>query len=261
MLAVGPIELIAALAAVAVALQSIEMILVRRALADDAIWSWPIMRQEFARFPTWARRFFDCVLSYRGFMAVLGVQLIAAVVLLLTGREWISGILLVTVVLAAVRFRGTFNGGSDYMTIIVLSALTVASLGSGHPKLVAGCLWYITLHLCSSFFVAGVVKLRRDKWRRGQALPGFMQMSCHEPPRLLASALATQPFAIFSSWVVIFFECSFPLALLSPELCLCYIAAAIGFQLMNFYVFGLNRFLFAWIAGYPALYWCSVQLS
>ena len=35
------------------------------------------------------------------------------------------------------------------------------------------------------------------------------------------------------------------------------LVAAIGFHLVNFYAFGLNRFLFAWAAAYPALYFCS----
>ena len=35
---------------------------------------------------------------------------------------------------------------------------------------------------------------------------------------------------------------------------------ALGFHLANVYAFGLNRFLFAWLAAYPALYYCSSLL-
>ena len=59
------------------------------------------------------------------------------------------------------------------------------------------------------------------------------------------------------AWSVIGFECLFPLAWFDPRLCLLLMAAGAGFHLLNSYVFGLNRFLFAWLAAYPALWFCS----
>jgi hypothetical protein len=39
--------------------------------------------------------------------------------------------------------------------------------------------------------------------------------------------------------------------------CVAIVAVALAFHIANVYVFGLNRFVWAWAATYPALYFCS----
>ena len=63
--------------------------------------------------------------------------------------------------------------------------------------------------------------------------------------------------AIVLSWLLLLFEIGFPVALVSPDLSIVVILIAIAFHVGNFYIFGLNRFVFAWLACYPALYFCS----
>jgi hypothetical protein len=54
-------------------------------------------------------------------------------------------------------------------------------------------------------------------------------------------------------WTVIAWECLFPLAWLDPHLCLGMLACGAVFHAANLWVFGLNRFFWAWLAGYPAV--------
>jgi pantothenate kinase type III len=57
------------------------------------------------------------------------------------------------------------------------------------------------------------------------------------------------------------FECSFPAVLIGPGTALCFVAVAAAFHLGNVAAFGLNRFLLAWGATWPAIWYMSGQLS
>jgi hypothetical protein len=66
---------------------------------------------------------------------------------------------------------------------------------------------------------------------------------------------------LWASWLVIVFECAFPLVLwVRPQGAALLLACGLAFHLCNALVLGLNRFLWAWLAGYPALLFWSGQL-
>ena len=161
--------------------------------------------------------------------------------------------------LISLRWRGSFNGGSDFMTLIVLMGLGLASLFPNHLLMGVGCLWYIALQTCTSYFISGLVKLKRANWRQGKALTGFIRLSIYEPGPFVKWFLESPKISLRISWVLILFECSFPLALLRFDLALAYVSFGFLFHLANFYIFGLNRFLFAWLATYPALLFAAVH--
>ena len=64
--------------------------------------------------------------------------------------------------------------------------------------------------------------------------------------------------AQLSSLTVLALECCFPVVLLSPTLCMIVLPVMLIFHLGNAWLFGLNRFVFAWLAAYPALVYCSL---
>jgi hypothetical protein len=168
--------------------------------------------------------------------------------------------MLVTTALIAVRWRGSFNGGSDFMTLVVLTGVAISAGFGNTPQAQTGCLWYIALQVCTSYFVAGFAKLKKGNWRSGRALQGFLGSTIYQPSSLLSAVTRRRGLLCFVSWVLIFFECSFPLALLNSRFSAVYLGLAVGFQLMNFYVFGLNRFVWAWGAAYPAI-WALTRAS
>jgi len=57
------------------------------------------------------------------------------------------------------------------------------------------------------------------------------------------------------SWTLMLFEMLFPLALLDATLLKAALAVAALFHLVDGCVFGLNRFLWIWLAAYPCLLW------
>jgi hypothetical protein len=218
-----------------------------------------VLRREHAALPWPLRGLFSLVLPYRAYLGLLLLRLLAAAALLFVSRPGLLGLLCLSQIAICVRFRGTFNGGSDSMTVLILLSLSFAALARPEPFGAKAGLAYIAVQLTLSYFIAGIAKLKQAEWRDGSALAGFLTRSAYAAPAW-AAQLARPALRRPLAWSVIGFECLFPLAWLDPRLCLLLMAAGACFHLLNSYVFGLNRFLFAWLAAYPALFFCS-QLS
>lgn len=237
----------------AIALQALELWWVRAAFRDEGVFRWSVLREEFRDLPAPLRAVLDRLLGYRGFLGLLVVQLLAAVALISLQSPAPARLLLVTTWLLCLRFRGTYNGGSDAMTWAILLGLAIAE-GASALRVVG--LGYIAAQLLLSYFVAGVAKLREPSWRRGHALSELARARQYALP-IWARRLSEGPGGAFACWLVLGFECSFPLALTSPALCIGLLSLALVFHIANALVLGLNRFLWAWLAAYPALFYWS----
>lgn len=209
------------LISLAVILQSLEALWVKA-------WPWDVVEPEMPLALRFALRRPE-VLNW--------IRLASALFALVYAGPLAVAALWVTTWLIAIRWRGTFNGGSDFMTFHVLGAWLVSLC---FPESERICLHYVAIQLTLSYFVAGVAKIRRREWRSGEALAGFLRKY---------RAPVAAPFLI--SWLVIAFELLAPLAWLQP---LPFAAVALSFHAANAYAFGLNRFFWAWLAAYPALF-------
>ncbi|HVY32335.1 MAG TPA: hypothetical protein VHB79_37620 [Polyangiaceae bacterium] len=250
----------ARLSALSVALQTLELLQIRAAYADQGVWSWPILKEEHAALPLPLRALLGALLPYRAFLALLVVRLPLAG-LLAMGFWWCAPLLLVSQLAIGARFRGTFNGGSDYMTVVVLSGLSAAAGGLNQPLLLKAGLAYVTVQLVLSYFIAGCVKVSRSEWRRGEALRRLLSSNRYGTPAWISVLVAKPPAARLAAGALLAFECGFPLALVGPRMALPFMACGALFHLGNAAAFGLNRFLFAWVAAYPALLYFSAQLA
>ena len=153
------------------------------------------------------------------------------------------------------RFGGPLGGGSDSMMFQVLIGLLIASFGLVNPILTRIGLGWIAAQSVLSYFVAGVAKLRNDNWRTGIALQTLLRSNgpyiLLAPARNLANSNAL---CIAASWGVILIEIAFPAVLLLPwEGKLTMLSAGILFHIANATMLGLNRFIWAWSATYPAV--------
>lgn len=247
----------------AVILQTIELFHIRQSFSDQGVWRWGNLKVEFEIFSKLTQKFLAFTLKYENFLVLLALRLIAAVCLIFYSNAFLFLYLLISTLLISLRWRGTFNGGSDYMTIIVLSALTFNSFFSSpfentlSEKVSLAAIWYITIQICSSYFISGIVKIRRSNWRNGAALRGFMASTIYNDNSASRLISDNKIISIILSWAIIIFEVGFVVALLNPLLCVGFIIFALAFHLANFYFFGLNRFIFAWTSCYPALLFCS----
>lgn len=234
----------------ALVLQSLELILIRRALTGNGIWRWEDLEPELRH---------GLLLDYPNFIYLIWARLVVAVALMLAPTLGQAVFLLLSSILINIRFRGAFNGGSDSMTLVVLVAVCAGrAAGDEHPVALKAALAFATAQLCLSYLVAGVVKLREPDWRAGSVLSKLLSLEQYGVPPSLRSFLEKKKnIAHLACWTVIGLECAFPLALLHPVVCAGFLGLALGFHLFNAYALGLNRFLWAWISAYPALYFWS----
>ncbi|HEY0253879.1 MAG TPA: hypothetical protein VGC41_20255, partial [Kofleriaceae bacterium] len=224
-------RMIDALAAIAVAIAAIELLVVGRAWTERGVFSRTALRLPIG---------FGSI----GTAILLGLQLASAVSLPLTSHPAPAIIAFATTWLIAIRFRGSYNGGSDAMLLVVLLGISINRLG--YERVGMG---YIAAQLILSYAISGIAKLREPSWRDGTALPSLLANPQYNAPAW-ALRLAGRPV----SYALLGFEVLFPLALTSRVACMSFLAIAAAFHLGNAIVLGLNRFLWTWLAAFPALW-------
>jgi len=148
-----------------VALQSVEYL---RIIQLDRVNDWAILRNEIPDRPRWVRPLLDRLLAPRAYRVLLSLRLALSLALMAGVMSGAAGLLGATVLFGMalvllLRWRGAFNGGSDFMTLVGLTGLLIAH-GVGAlttPELGwrAG-LWYVTLQSVTSYFVSPVVAHR-----------------------------------------------------------------------------------------------------
>jgi hypothetical protein len=173
-----------------------------------------------------------------------------------------SVFLFISTVIILIRWRGAFNGGSDFMTLAVLTGLLITHVSQPlvgtEMAYRAGC-WFITIQAISSYFISGTVKLFDAHWRNGRALSFFINGAIFGPLKE-NSIYKKQWFAIASCWSFILWESTFPLALMGPLWAIAWCSVAALFHFLVFWHFGLNRFFWAWLCTFPAIIYCSTEL-
>ncbi len=152
------------------------------------------------------------------------------------------------------RFQGPYNGGSDKMTMLILTCLSLAHLAPT-PFWQEMALSYLAVQLVLSYFVSGWIKVINPEWQRGEALRDVFRFSAYPVSEGLRGLADHPRFLFVMGWAVVLFELVFPLSLLHPVALKLALFAAAGFHFSNACFFGLNRFFWIWICAYPALIW------
>jgi hypothetical protein len=249
------------LVAFSLLLQACEMIRIRASWSGHGPWAWAILRQEFRIFGRVPFLLLDHALSDRGFLLLLIVQLASALGCIGFPHLAWAPLMFATALLQSLRWRGTFNGGSDYMTILVLLALSVASV-FGAEKAALPALLYIGVQVVASYFIAGLVKIKEPEWRNGRALQVFMSSAARGAPSWVGMLASRRAVCAIGGWMVIGFELGLPFLLLSVgsanSICGALLLAAFTFHVANALMFGLNRFVWAWLAGYAGVVMLAV---
>ncbi len=241
-------------------LQALEYLRMDSATQVHALWSWTLQRRDLPK--EWQRQVLDRLFAPAVHRLHLWLRLIVLALWLTHGAQplWIS-LLFVSQLSLFVRWRGAFNGGSDFLTLVALTGQLVGTwleyLHAAEWAWRAG-LWYVSLQAITSYFISGWVKLLRAEWRRGEAMTIFLNAAIYGP--LSPGHPLRKPWvARLASWAFIGWECVFPLALVHPSLAGVFCAVAAVFHFLVFWFFGLNRFFWAWIAAFPAIVWSAGQ--
>mgnify|MGYP006290633001 FL=1 len=244
-------------------MQCLEYLRTQHMTATDGVWAWSVQQADIPPSNPGIRAFLNKIYSPAWHATHLWLRLY---VVLYMGFMGVSlgavMFLFASTLLILIRWRGAFNGGSDFLTLVVLTGLLIEEVGRVFwaPALaVRAGLWYVTIHAISSYFVSGWVKLLRPEWRSGRAMTIFLNGGVYGP--LPQNSLLRNPrVAQWGSWAFTLWEGFFPLALLHPLLALLFCAVAALFHGLVFWFFGLNRFFWAWMASFPAILACSGTL-
>jgi hypothetical protein len=234
--------------------QSLEFLSLRAQVSPAGIWRWQDLALDLAPNHVRLQRLLGLALEEPNFRILNWLRFTAAISSLVLPNWPALMILFITHVLTLLRWRGTFNGGSDAMNLLVLWTAGIAWVWRDRPVVVQGCLLYISLQLSWSYAKAGWLKISNPQWRNGGALHAFLRAGMYQPPtkRMLRLTGASGLVAA-AAWGVMLFELTFPLSLLDGRLAVAYLTLGVGFHLANVYLFGLNRFFWAWLCAYPAL--------
>lgn len=247
MLHASAVQWTARLVAVAALVNAIELLWLIRHRAILQIWR----ATELADERGWARG----LLTDRAFVLMLGLQGAAALSLWFVPHVLASALVLCTTFLCARWARSNVNGGSDGMLFTVVAGLTLATAPFVNATVHEGALLFVAAQLTLSYARAGLVKIREPRWWTGEALRDFLAIPAYGAPIWFPRHPMVLRIASISVLAV---ECVFPIVWFVPAVLPFAITVAVCFHLAVAATFGLNRFVWAWAAAMPAL-WYSVQ--
>jgi hypothetical protein len=265
--------LVARLVGVAVLVQSAEGFAARGAWGPGGPWCWALLRREHAGRPPAVRALLDVVGGDRGFAVVLALRLSAALVLAAApsssgpGRAIAAPLAFATSLWVSLRFRGRENGASDAMVNLVLLALAlgpllpVAGVVADADAAATVVVVFVAAQAVVSYVQSGVAKLGEPAWRRGRALALFAAEPRFGVPRVVRAFVDGAVAGRALAWATLAWQLGAPLAVTSTTACAVFCAVGVVFHLGNFVAFGLNRFVWAWVATWPALLWCSARFG
>lgn len=240
-------------------LQTIEFLRLRGVQKSDALWSWEVQRGDLAHAPASIQRLFDWLYCERVHSLHLLLRMGAALSLYAGSSMVSASLLFLSTIVILIRWRGAFNGGSDFMTIVALTGLMIAhwsQLIVGPVMAWQAGLGYVAIQAMTSYFISGAIKLFSKEWRNGTALPYFLDGGLHGPLSP-TSVFRRRAIAILCSWSFILWECAVPLVLIGPRFAAAYCVVALLFHFLVFVFFGLNRFVWAWVVNFPAIIYCA----
>lgn len=243
---------------IAIIFQSLEFIKIKESISEKGIWRWSELSSDYLFLPERIRHFLDWVMKDSIFNEVMKLRFFMGILAFVYPHFFIIFLFLfLSTFLITLRWRGSFNGGSDYLTLIILLCLCIAFIKRDSLMLAKGALWYMSLQVISSYFLAGLYKIKQEKWRSGKAIAGFISSPNYKVPSIILEKSQDPTVAQKMAWIIILFEITFPLVLVHPYLSVLYIASGMVFHLANFWIFGLNRFFWVWCASYPAIFYCA----
>jgi hypothetical protein len=144
------------------------------------------------------------------------------------------------------------SDGSDHAAFMVQVGTALARAGATPAAKDAG-LWFIALTTAMAYTAAGAAKAVSPGWRTGDAVLGVVRLRGYGDPAI-ARLLERVPHAgrVLEAAVVAL-ECGFPLAFAHRRVAWAVVGSSLAFHLANARVMGLNRFLTAFAATYPAV--------
>lgn len=254
------------LASVGVLIASLELLTLRSEFRNGGLFDWGVLKTA-SRFALIVDRGkYSRPISHSAFVpAVAGGRAFAALMLMFFYKSSsISTACVMAVVAASIAlyWRSPLGlDGSDQMSTIVLVAVGIHKMFRYDVQVAEASLWFIAVQGCLAYFVAGVAKLVSPVWRNGEAVRRIFSTRTYGSQTAADLVGDRRSVCVTLSWLVIAFECSFPLALLfgTPGFVV-FAVLGFAFHITNAVVMGLNTFVWAFLACYPAILFCAASI-
>lgn len=241
--------------AFALLIQAVEFISLSRRADFFTIWSYQNLKTDLENGLPFSKGFIAKLFSDFSFKIIVWIYFIVAFfVFILPAYSFLLFLILFFIHLyICIRFRGTFNGGSDMMSFVLLTGMLIYTSSTDTSVQKLGLI-YIAVHAVYSYFKAGRVKVISPEWRNGKALPLFLEQSLYADTRQISAWLKFKPkFSLLLCWSVILFEMGIVTLPLLGQFKIYYFIAAILFHFVIYKGFGLNRFFWVWVSAWPAI--------
>lgn len=150
--------------------------------------------------------------------------------------------------------------GADHMQLVVWASAAVFGLSA--PGLgQSAALAFLAAQGVLAYVTAGAKKLGVGMWRDGTAVGAILATEAYGTPALARWAGRRWVSAPLT-WLTLAFELGGPLLLLAgPPGALAFSAIALSFHLGVAATMGIDRFVFAFGATHPALFWAATQVA
>jgi hypothetical protein len=246
---------------VGIALDAVEQLSTLTALDRGGLCAWHVVRHRFDLAPAVVRRVLDaaCDGTWRP-----GLVLASRLLWVTIAALWPPGSALFAIALTAllvtqlylfIRRAGFGLYGSDQMTLIILASAWLGTVVDTSPLGVKLALWFAVAQSCLSYGVNGVAKLASRSWRSGRALPAVFSTHASGAPVLLQVVEARPGLSRALGWLVLAWECTFPLVLVVPDsIRIGLLISGVVFHATIAMTMGLHLFVWAFIAPYAAIW-------
>jgi hypothetical protein len=233
---------------------TLELLAIRDEFRPGGQFAFALLRQR----GTWQSSIMRMVGGHTAVLLVVRLLLLLALVAFLdrpaVHQLCLVALTLITLVLAVRLEHG--RDGSDHMSAVVLIALVIGFGPLGDAFLRTAALIFVAAQLCLAYGAAGVAKLVSPTWRRGTALALILDTDTYGHASSAAWLRCHPRIGELLTRSVIVAEVLFGLGLVvvlpAPWAWLLLVWGVL-FHTATAVLMGLNTFLWAFVAAYPAI--------
>jgi hypothetical protein len=233
-----------------------ELALARRELTRGGFLDWSIMgatgRCARTRIGKFIERGFRR-LPLTVFIVLLAADAAVLVSLMVSPSQPFLLACAATVQITVLKRHWLTFDGSDQMVVVILIACFLGCAVHGHVTARAACS-FVAGEVALAYLVAGAYKIRGPLWRSGQAFSLITRTKVFGHPAVARVVHRHPMLGFVATYCVVCWELIFPLALIAPLAVLVTILViGVVFHVACAVVMGLNRFVWVFVATYPAV--------
>lgn len=241
-------------------ISTLEFLSIWRSFGRRGVYSWAVFRAIIpATKNITLSKLMDAVFGgSRGAIILLSIRMLSLVFIIVAPIYSVIFRVSLTVLILSIlllSWRKSYgDDGSDQMNTIILVTTWLCAVLIESDLLLKVGLWFIALQSVLSYCTSGIAKLISKKWRSGKALWQVLSSNAYGID-WIGKFLQSRPLLNhLLSWSTMVIETGFFLVLLLPfPYAAMFLVWGVAFHLSNGIIMGLNTFLWAFLATYPAI--------